>query len=200
MRWNHNIHYHPWALKNIPRGAMRALDVGCGEGMLARGLRPQVPEVTGIDLHGDSIIQAREHGDDIEYVLGNVLTHPFASESFDLITTVATLHHMDSRAGIERMRELLRPGGTLAIVGCASNSSSLELPAELASVAAHRFYSRGREIWEHPSPTVWPPDDSYRDIRRLTRELLPGRRYRRRLLWRYTVLWTKPPSPSVLTP
>ena len=87
-----------------------------------------------------------------------------------------------------------------AIVGCASNSSSLELPAELASVAAHRFYSRGREIWEHPSPTVWPPDDSYRDIRRLTRELLPGRRYRRRLLWRYTVLWTKPPSPSVLTP
>lgn len=200
MRWNHNIHYHPWALKNIPRGAMRALDVGCGEGMLARELRPRVPEVTGIDLHGDSIIQAREHGDDIEYVLGNVLTHPFASESFDLITTVATLHHMDSRAGIERMRELLRPGGTLAIVGCASNSSSLELPAELASVAAHRFYSRGREIWEHPSPTVWPPDDSYRDIRRLTRELLPGRRYRRRLLWRYTVLWTKPPSPSVLTP
>lgn len=200
MRWNHNIHYHPWALKNIPRGAMRALDVGCGEGMLARELRPRVPEVTGIDLHGDSIIQAREHGDDIEYVLGDVLTHPFASESFDLITTVATLHHMDSRAGIERMRELLRPGGTLAIVGCASNSSSLELPAELASVAAHRFYSRGREIWEHPSPTVWPPDDSYRDIRRLTRELLPGRRYRRRLLWRYTVLWTKPPSPSVLTP
>ena len=200
MRWNHNIHYHPWALKNIPRGAMRALDVGCGEGMLARELRPRVPEVTGIDLHGDSIIQAREHGDDIEYVLGDVLTHPFASESFDLITTVATLHHMDSRAGIERMRELLRPGGTLAIVGCASNSSSLELPAELASVAAHRFYSRGREIWEHPSPTVWPPDDSYRDIRQLTRELLPGRRYRRRLLWRYTVLWTKPPSPSVLTP
>jgi len=200
MRWNHNIHYHPWALKNIPRGARRALDVGCGEGMLARELRPRVPEVTGIDLHGDSIIQAREHGDDIEYVLGDVLTHPFASESFDLITTVATLHHMDSRAGIERMRELLRPGGTLAIVGCASNSSSLELPAELASVAAHRFYSRGREIWEHPSPTVWPPDDSYRDIRRLTRELLPGRRYRRRLLWRYTVLWTKPPSPSVLTP
>jgi len=87
-----------------------------------------------------------------------------------------------------------------ANVGCASNSSSLELPAELASVAAHRFYSRGREIWEHPSPTVWPPDDSYRDIRQLTRELLPGRRYRRRLLWRYTVLWTKPPSPSVLTP
>ena len=200
MRWNHNIHYHPWALKNIPRGARRALDVGCGEGMLARELRPRVPEVTGIDLHDDSIIQAREHGDDIEYVLGDVLTHPFASESFDLITTVATLHHMDSRAGIERMRELLRPGGTLAIVGCASNSSSLELPAELASVAAHRFYSRGREIWEHPSPTVWPPDDSYRDIRQLTRELLPGRRYRRRLLWRYTVLWTKPPSPSVLTP
>ena len=195
MRWNHNIQYHPWLLNNVPRAARRALDVGSGEGMLARELRARVPEVVGIDLHGDSISQAREHGDDIEYVLGDVLTHPFAPESFDLITTVATLHHMDSRAGIERMRELLRPGGTLAIVGCASNSSSLELPAELAGVVAHRLRSRNREVWEHPSPTVWPPADTYRDIRRLTRDALPGRRFRRRLLWRYTVAWTKPLSP-----
>ncbi|GAA0991221.1 hypothetical protein GCM10009555_078180 [Acrocarpospora macrocephala] len=37
-RWNHNIHYHPRILRAIPEGAQRALDVGCGEGMLAREL------------------------------------------------------------------------------------------------------------------------------------------------------------------
>jgi len=35
-RWNHNIHYHRRILGAIPENAQRALDVGCGEGMLAR--------------------------------------------------------------------------------------------------------------------------------------------------------------------
>jgi hypothetical protein len=29
-------------------------------------------------------------------------------------------------------------------------------------------------------------------MRRLTRDLLPGARYRRHLLWRYSVVWRKP--------
>jgi hypothetical protein len=29
-------------------------------------------------------------------------------------------------------------------------------------------------------------------MRRLTRDLLPGARYRRRLLWRYSIVWHKP--------
>ena len=197
MRWNHNILYHPWVLRNVPNAATRALDIGSGGGMLARALRSTVPTVVGIDLHEPSVARARTNGGDVQYVLGDALTHAFEPESFDFISTIATLHHMDARTGIERMSELLRPGGTLAIVGCASNSSSLEIPMELASVAAHRVLSRGREVWEHPSPTVWPPAESYRDIRRLTAQLLPGRSYRRRLLWRYTVLWTKPLAPSV---
>ncbi|WP_233508567.1 class I SAM-dependent methyltransferase [Spongiactinospora gelatinilytica] len=59
-RWNHNIHYHPRILRAVPAGARRALDIGCGEGMLARGLRRAVPHVTGIDLHAPSVDQARE--------------------------------------------------------------------------------------------------------------------------------------------
>ncbi|WP_326643526.1 methyltransferase domain-containing protein [Nonomuraea fuscirosea] len=48
-RWNHNIHYHPRILRAVPDGAKSALDVGCGEGTLARELRRVVPHVTGID-------------------------------------------------------------------------------------------------------------------------------------------------------
>ena len=62
-RWNHNIHYHPKILQAVPNGAERALDIGCGEGMLARELRSVVPEVTGIDLDTPSLELARGYDD-----------------------------------------------------------------------------------------------------------------------------------------
>ena len=40
-------------------GCRRSLDVGCGEGMLARDLRRVVPHVTGIDRDAASIDLAR---------------------------------------------------------------------------------------------------------------------------------------------
>ena len=62
-RWNHNIHYHPLVLAAVPDHAERALDVGCGEGMLARELRRRVPHVVAIDRDEQSIRPAESnHG------------------------------------------------------------------------------------------------------------------------------------------
>ncbi|EIV91892.1 bifunctional 2-polyprenyl-6-hydroxyphenol methylase/3-demethylubiquinol 3-O-methyltransferase UbiG [Frankia sp. QA3] len=139
-RWNHNIHHHPRILRAIPHGAQRALDIGCGEGMLARELRRTVPQVTGIDLDGPSIDQARGYPDDVDYILGDVLTHPFEPASFDVITSVAALHHMDAAAALGRMRDLLHPGGVLALVGIARSTmpgAALPPPGSgLAAIAA----------------------------------------------------------------
>ena len=33
--WNHNVHYQPVILNAVPPGSGPALDVGCGDGMLA---------------------------------------------------------------------------------------------------------------------------------------------------------------------
>lgn len=107
-RWNHSTHYHPLILGAVPDGCLRSLDVGCGEGMLARDLRRVVPHVTAIDRDAAS------------------------------------------------MRGLLAPGGTLAIVGLARNRYPADLPFALAQ------------------------------------RVLPGVRYRRRLLFRYSLVWTKP--------
>ncbi len=59
-RWNHNLHYHPLMLDAVPDGCRRALDVGCGEGILARELRRIVPHVAAFDLHQPSILLARQ--------------------------------------------------------------------------------------------------------------------------------------------
>ncbi|MFG3437028.1 class I SAM-dependent methyltransferase [Nonomuraea sp. NPDC047897] len=191
-RWNHNIHYHRRILDAVPRDARRALDVGCGEGMLARELRRTVPHVTGIDLDAPSIDEAREHPDDVHYIVGDFLTHPFEPASFDVITSVATLHHLDAAAGLARMRDLLRPGGVLAVVGLARSVMPDDLPRDLAGAVAGTLHRAVKGHWRHPSPTVWPPPLTYTQMRALAAELLPGSEYRRHLLLRYTILWRKP--------
>jgi 2-polyprenyl-3-methyl-5-hydroxy-6-metoxy-1,4-benzoquinol methylase len=193
-RWNHNLHYHQLILDSVPSGARDALDVGCGEGTLTRRLRQVVPRVVGVDLDRTSIELAESTPDSVDYLLVDFLDHPFEPASFDVITSVATIHHMDATACLRRMRELLRPGGVLAVVGCARSRLPADLPYEVAGFVAHRILRRGKEIWEHPSPVVWPPPVTYADMRRLAARELPGARYRRHLLWRYSIVWTKPGS------
>ena len=194
VRWNHNIHYYPVVLAAVPPGCGTALDVGCGEGLLTRELRAVVPSVTGIDLNGPGLELARVQAGDtgIEYVQDDFRSHPFAPASFDLITSVAVLHHMDTAAALERMSELLRPGGVLATVGLPRPRRPHDIPYELAGLVMHRWHGRRRTHWEHPSPMVWPPPDTYADVRRTAERLLPGVRLRRHVLWRYSLVWTKP--------
>ena len=192
MRWNHNIHYHPQILRVVPEGAQRALDVGCGEGMLARALRRTVPSVTGIDLDTPSLDEARAYGDDIDYVRGDFLTHPLEPASYDVVASVATLHHVDARAGLTRMRDLLRPGGVLVVVGLARATMPRDLPYELAGAAVGTTHRLVKGQWQHPSPIVWPPPTTYAEIRSLAADVLPNSSYRRHLLFRYSITWRKP--------
>jgi len=195
-RWNHNIHYQDVLLHAVPANARSALDVGCGEGTLTRELARRVPTVVGIDVDQPSIDEARRQvgATGVEYLLGDFLTYPFEPESFDFIASVATLHHMDATTALTRMRALLSPGGAMAVLGLARGSSVRDVPYEIAGLLAHRIHSLRREHWEHPSPKIWPPPETYAGMRRITETLLPGARFRRHALWRYSIVWTKPVS------
>jgi ubiquinone/menaquinone biosynthesis C-methylase UbiE len=115
--WNHNVHYQPVILRAVPPRCGPALDVGCGDGMLACRLAERCTEVTGIDRDDRMIALARERArtqarsGHLNFVAADFLAYPLAEASFDFATA-----------------------------------------------------SR----------------------------LLPGVRYRRRLLWRYSLLWRKP--------
>ena len=58
--WNHNVHYQPVILGPVPPGCESAIDVGCGDGMLAGKLAARGATVTGIDLDERMIGLARE--------------------------------------------------------------------------------------------------------------------------------------------
>jgi SAM-dependent methyltransferase len=204
--WSHNAHYHRVILAAVPPSCERVLDVGCGQGALTRRLRSVVPEVTGMDRDERSIEIACAHqqADGISYVLGDFLAVPLADGplrpgSFDLVTAVASMHHMDTEAALRRMAELLRPGGVLAVVGLARDSSpadiGLLIPAVICTrvrLAASAWARRGvRSESAYQSPIVWPPAMTYRQVRRLAAGVLPGAKFRRRLYWRYSLVWTK---------
>jgi SAM-dependent methyltransferase len=178
-------------LATIPHHANDALDVGCGEGLLTRRLRQRVRHVVGIDRHQPSLDLAQaESQEDIGYVLGDFMSYPFETETFDFIASVASLHHMDTGSALERMSRLLRPGGRLAVIGLA-RSGPWDLPFDVAGHVVNRHLKRSRQEWEDSAPRVWPAPLTYNQIRQVARSVVPGATYRRRLLWRYSLVWSK---------
>lgn len=196
-RWNHNLHYHPLVVEAIPPGCRRALDVGCGEGTLTRQLRRYVPEVVGLDIDPVGIELARGHraAAEISYLVGDFLSAPLQAGSFDLVVSVAAVHQMELASALTRMRDLLAPGGILAVIGLARSRLPADLLWEAAAVVANGLYRLRNDYWEHPSPAR-APTMTFEQVQRVATATLPGVRFRRQLLWRYSLVWGKPRSRS----
>lgn len=192
-RWNHNIHYHSIVLHAVPPGARAALDVGTGDGLLAHDLRERVPHVIGLDVDAAVLERARGTDGRIEWVQGDVRTAPLAVGAFDVVASVATLHHLpDLDGSLRRLADLAAPGGVVAVVGLARSAGPIDRLADLAGTVWHRVLVRHRTVWEHSAPIVWPPPHTYAQVRRAAARALPGGRWRRLVLWRYAIVWTKP--------
>ncbi|MBH0022976.1 bifunctional 2-polyprenyl-6-hydroxyphenol methylase/3-demethylubiquinol 3-O-methyltransferase UbiG [Salinibacterium sp. SWN248] len=192
-RWNHNIHYYRRILDAVPASARNALDVGTGNGLLAAALRERVPSVTGIDIDAAVLEYARAETDRVTWLQGDALTYPFRPASFDVVASVATIHHMpDLESTLARLAELTVPGGVIAVVGLARSTRPIDFVYDLAGLVEQRRYRRLASSWEHSAPVVWPPPHSYADVRRAAARVLPGARWTRLALWRYSLIWTKP--------
>ena len=190
-RWNHNTHYHRLVLSRIPPHAQRALDVGCGEGLLARDLAAAgVPQVVGIDRDEQQIALARAAGGAPQYVHADYLTHEF-DEPFDLVVTIATLHHGDVATGLRRLRRLVRPRGRLIVIGLGARSWPADLPWDAAGFFLHRWQRLRHGYWQHGAPIV-DPELTTRQTQAIARRELPGARFRRLVLFRHLLVWDAP--------
>jgi 2-polyprenyl-3-methyl-5-hydroxy-6-metoxy-1,4-benzoquinol methylase len=192
--WNANIHYDGRLDACVPASATSVLDVGCGDGFLAARLARRVPLVVAIDADAPVLGRARARFPDakVTWCHGDVLTHPLGRESFDAVVSNATLHQLpDAGEALRRLSQLVRPGGTLAIVGFVRTEWQ-ELPWALTALACRGVANRMRGKWEHTAPQTWPPPDTLRELRRSLREALPGARISRLLMGRYLIVWHAP--------
>lgn len=98
-----------------PLQGKRALDVGCGAGLLAEPLARLGAEVTGIDASPDVIAVARDHaarmGLAIDYRVGDVQA---LDGTVDLITSMEVIEHVaDPAMFVKALAARLAPGGLL---------------------------------------------------------------------------------------
>jgi len=194
--WNHNTHYHGLVLGSVPRGCGEALDVGCGDGLLARKLAARSVHVTGIDKSPEMVDKARRLSEgvpNVDFVQADLLSYDLPPESCDFVTSVASVHHIDVAAATTAMRDALRPGGSLVIISLANNDGLKDRLVSLGGVGAHHFHRlRNLRRAGHPEAPILDPDMTWAEVRDEALRLLPGALFRRHILWRYSIAWRKP--------
>jgi len=191
--WNRNIHYHDVVLSELPPTCGRALDVGCGDGLLASEAAAQCRGVIAIDVDAPTLARARSRHirSNLQFVEADVMHYPFEPESFDFIASIATLHHLPLVPALERFKQLLRPGGVLAVIGLYRLCTPADFAYGLAAMPMSWWLRLTRDYEEVIAP-IRDPDETLAEITRNVAEILPGAAIERQVLFRYSLIWRKP--------
>lgn len=103
-------------LDNIKPGS-KVLDVGCGNGRLFATIEDKHVDYTGIDNSEELIKIARERFKDFpnaKFLVADAIEMPFDDNSFDIVYSIAVLHHIPS---YEFRKKMLSEAGRVARPG-----------------------------------------------------------------------------------
>jgi 2-polyprenyl-6-hydroxyphenyl methylase/3-demethylubiquinone-9 3-methyltransferase len=106
-----------WIRQHVDLDGARALDIGCGGGILAEAMAAAGAHVTGIDMAEGPLSVARLHqvesGAEVDYV--QATAEEMASKypgQYDVVTCLEMLEHVPSPSRVvASVAELVRPGG-----------------------------------------------------------------------------------------
>ena len=202
--WTANNHYHNLLLNYVPPECEDALEIGCGTGVFARLLADRCKRVVALDLSAEMIRVARARSTqfpNLEFQLADAMVWDFRPSQFDFICSIATLHHLEQRELFVKLRDSLKPRGVLVVLDLVESSRLGERILDMVGLGVSsslRLIHNGRlnppaavrKAWEQHGK-----HDHYatlNQMRTLADELLPGASVKRRLLWRYTLVYQKP--------
>jgi SAM-dependent methyltransferase len=190
--WNRNVHYHQVVLREVPPHCRRALDVGCGTGMLASRLAARCRDVIGIDADAPALARARAAHvtPNLTFLEGDAMTYAFDDTAFDFIASIATLHHLPLEPALERFKQLLRPGGTLAVIGLYRLETVSDFTYANVAMPVSWWYRCTRPVEPVAAP-IRDPDETLSEIQCAVERILPGADITRQLLFRYSLVWRK---------
>ena len=113
-----DAHWHGESRTLKPLAGRRALDVGCGAGLLCEPLARLGATVTGVDAAEENVAAARAHaqgsGLAIDYHCGDVAELGLAG--FDLVCALEVIEHVaDKPAFVRALAGALAPGGLMIL-------------------------------------------------------------------------------------
>jgi len=119
----------------------RALDLGCGTGVMLERLGTRYPRVVGLDLSQEMLegfdLSHLRPGLTVALLRGDMSALPLRADSFDAVVCRSALHHMEDEAAVlAEIARILRPDGRL-VLGEPANDN-------LLTRAARAFVRRGR--------------------------------------------------------
>lgn len=122
----------------------RVIDIGAGTGLLGLALASDVGEVVLAEPSAGMLEVAREKlagggQTNVSAVRFDLLTDAAAGGPFDLAISLLVLHHLaDTRAALRAVRDLLRPGGWMALADLDAEDGSFH-GADAEGIHHHGF-------------------------------------------------------------
>jgi SAM-dependent methyltransferase len=100
----------------VPPPGRQTLEIGCGEGRVARDLKSRGHRVVAIDSSPTLLRYAREADPGSRYELADATALPFADRSFDLVVAYNSLMDVsDMPAAVREAARVLEAGGQFAV-------------------------------------------------------------------------------------
>jgi ubiquinone/menaquinone biosynthesis C-methylase UbiE len=97
------------------------LDLACGPGIVTCALAPRVKSIRGQDLVPAMLVQARNRASElglgnVGWDAGDASALPYADESFDVVVTRFSFHHLlEPLATLREMRRVCKRGGRIVV-------------------------------------------------------------------------------------
>ena len=91
---------------------LKALDVGCGVGLIHPFLAKSVDELHAVDVSEDSLAIARQNNPSVQYRAYDGLRLPYADGTFDCAFAIGVMHHVPVsqwKAFAVEMARVVRP-------------------------------------------------------------------------------------------
>lgn len=193
--WNHNTIYHKLILKHLPRSLNSALDIGSGLGTFSYKLSSIFSDVNSLEPDNQSIeLSMKKFGSkkNIHYINTSFENHNFASEKYDFISTIASIHHMDFKPALIKMSGLLKPGGKLVILGLFRESSISDLFISLIAILPNLIMNTlFKDEADNSKMITTRPQMSIKEIKEASKDILGDFKFRRHLFWRYSIIYEK---------
>jgi len=136
-----------------PTAIIRAVDVGCGGGILAEAMALGGADVTGIDLADKSLTVAKLHSleSGVRVNYRKISAEELAveqSEHFDVVACMEMLEHVPNPASVvQACSELVKPGGWLFFSTLNRNPKSY-LFAIIGAEYVLKLLPKGTHQWE----------------------------------------------------
>ena len=200
-KWDHNRQYQNYLLKNIQKNCNYILDVGCGTGELTKKLALFGKKITGIDTSEGMICEAlkRNFDDKIEYLKISVEEYlEQTDKQFDIIISIAALHHMNEEKVLGMMKNKLSENGKILILDLFQNETITDYFFSMAAALLNPFFMlimNGRLRPDKNEREAWAEHFQYDkyltvfEVKNIAEKVLGKAKMKKHLFWRYSLIY-----------